>query len=137
MGTLPFDDDIRALLNRVFRSRPIFRRQPNVLCHRTVCASGILAADCLQLRVASSLPPIVISLNLVAYVTATCVGDLLYTGTGCLRDYGEALRYYLRAANAGEPASANALGLMYELGRGIPRDSEAAVAWYVRAANLG
>lgn len=68
---------------------------------------------------------------------AARVGDMLYSGTGCLRDYREALRYYLRATKAGEPKSANAVGLMYELGRGVSRDSEAALEWYIRAASLG
>lgn len=68
---------------------------------------------------------------------ATCVGDMLYSGTGCLRDYREALRYYLRAAKTGESKSANAVGLMYELGRGVSRDLEAALEWYIRAASLG
>lgn len=68
---------------------------------------------------------------------AACVGDMLYTGTGCLQDYGEALRYYLRAAHAGESTSANAVGLMHELGRGAVRDLAAAAEWYARAADLG
>lgn len=68
---------------------------------------------------------------------AACVGDMLYGGVGCLRDYGEAMRYYLRAAHAGEASSANAVGLMHELGRGAVRDLEAAREWYERAAELG
>lgn len=70
-------------------------------------------------------------------MTAACVGDMLYGGVGCLRDYGEAMRYYLRAAHAGEAASANAVGLMHELGRGAVRNLEAAREWYERAADLG
>ena len=73
----------------------------------------------------------------IAAGTAACVGDMLYGGVGCLRDYGEAMRYYLLAAHAGEAASANAVGLMYELGRGVVRDLEAAQEWYARAADLG
>ncbi|CAB1120360.1 unnamed protein product [Ectocarpus sp. CCAP 1310/34] len=68
---------------------------------------------------------------------AACVGDMLYTGTGCLRDYGAALRYYVRAAHAGEATSANAAGLMHELGRGVPRNLEVANFWYQKAATLG
>ncbi len=71
------------------------------------------------------------------WVTAACVADMLYNGTGCLRDHGLALRYYLRAAHAGEANSANAVGLLYELGRGVPRNLAAASAWYQRAADLG
>lgn len=62
---------------------------------------------------------------------------MLYDGTGCLRDYGAALRYYLRAARAGEASSANAVGLLHELGRGVERNLGAASAWYQRAADLG
>lgn len=69
--------------------------------------------------------------------TAACVGDMLYTGTGCLRDYGAAVRYYLRAAHAGDPGSANAVGLLHELGRGVTTNLRAASCWYQRAAELG
>ena len=62
---------------------------------------------------------------------------MLYNGTGCLRDYGAALRYYLRAGRAGEAGSANAVGLLHELGRGVERNLGAAIAWYQRAADLG
>lgn len=62
---------------------------------------------------------------------------MLYAGTGCLQDHGEALRYYIRAANAEDSASANAAGLMHELGRGVVRDLTAAGEWYARAADLG
>lgn len=62
---------------------------------------------------------------------------MLYNGIGCLRNLPEALRFYLRAANAGEPSAANAVGLMHELGRGVARDLSAAGAWYTRAAELG
>lgn len=75
--------------------------------------------------------------DLCPFVTAACVGDMLYTGTGCLRDYGAALRYYVRAAHAGEATSANAAGLMHELGRGVPRNLEVANFWYQKAATLG
>lgn len=75
--------------------------------------------------------------SVISTTAAACVGDMLYTGTGCLRNYPEAMRYYLRAANAGEPASANAVGLMLEIGRGVARDLKAASEWYARAADLG
>lgn len=74
---------------------------------------------------------------LISTTAAACVGDMLYTGTGCLQNFTEAIRYYHRAANAGEPASANAVGLMLEVGRGVTRDLKAASEWFARAADLG
>lgn len=62
---------------------------------------------------------------------------MLYTGTGCLRDFGAAFRYYLRAARAGEAAAANAVGILHELGRGVTKDLVAASCWFQRAADLG
>lgn len=69
--------------------------------------------------------------------TAACVGDMLYTGTGCQRNYRAAVRYYLRAAHAGDASSANAVGLLHELGRGVTRNMGTASCWYQRAAELG
>lgn len=68
---------------------------------------------------------------------AACVADMLYNGIGCLRNHPEALRFYLRAANAGDASAANAVGLMHELGRGVARNLSAAKKWYARAAELG
>ncbi|CAN0479028.1 unnamed protein product [Scytosiphon promiscuus] len=62
---------------------------------------------------------------------------MLYTGAGCLRDFGAAFRYYLRAAHAGEATAANAVGLLHELGRGVTKDLVAASCWFQRAADLG
>ncbi|CAM9389724.1 unnamed protein product, partial [Pylaiella littoralis] len=70
-------------------------------------------------------------------VYPACVGDMLYTGTGCQRNYRAAVRYYLRAAHAGDASSANAVGLLHELGRGVTRNMGTASCWYQRAAELG
>lgn len=49
----------------------------------------------------------------------------------------EALQWYTRAANAGEPKSMYRLGLMYADGRGTQRDDVEAVRWYRKAADAG
>ena len=58
-------------------------------------------------------------------------------GIGCPRDAGQAMLWYRRAAQEGEPGAMTAIADMLEEGRCVDQDLVAAVAWYRRAANLG
>lgn len=52
-------------------------------------------------------------------------------------DYGIALKEFMAAAEAGDPAAQLALASMYHHGEGVPRDMGRAVAWYRAAAERG
>ena len=52
-------------------------------------------------------------------------------------NFGDALRWYRKAAEAGSPKAQYLLGHMLEVGRGQPRDPESSARWYRRAAAQG
>lgn len=61
-----------------------------------------------------------------------------FLGIGIPKDQGEALRWFRKAADRGEPQSERILGLLYETaGAGLARDDKQAVYWYGRAAEHG
>jgi TPR repeat protein len=53
------------------------------------------------------------------------------------KDYAEARRWYLKAAEQGDSRAQNNLGAMYNDGLGVARDSSAAMKWYRMAATGG
>ena len=63
---------------------------------------------------------------------------LIYArGLGCKQDYGEARRWYLRAAEQGNAAAELGLGVLYANGHGVAIDLAAAASWYEKAAEKG
>ena len=67
----------------------------------------------------------------------TIVGTLYDDGRGVTQDYGEAMRWYLRAAEKGDAVAMNYIGDIFENGHGVAKDIGAAVKWFRRAAALG
>jgi TPR repeat protein len=65
------------------------------------------------------------------------IGDAYYYGHWVSRDYGEAGRWYRRAAAAGNAMAASTLGDMYYYGRDVPQDYASAVMWWQTAADQG
>lgn len=61
--------------------------------------------------------------------------DYEYGGPGIKQDYGEAARWYRRAAEAGYSPAQNALGALYRAGLGVRRDYGEAAKWYRKAAD--
>jgi hypothetical protein len=53
------------------------------------------------------------------------------------RDPGEAVKWFRRAADAGDAAGMLYMGGMYDLGEGAPQSDESAVYWYRQAYHLG
>lgn len=49
-------------------------------------------------------------------------------------NYGEALKWYRKAAAKGNPDAMLGLGLMYELGQGVPKDRVESVKWLTLAS---
>jgi TPR repeat protein len=56
---------------------------------------------------------------------------------GVTLDYGQALTWYRKAAEAGYPPAEFAVGQMTAVGHGVSRDEKAANEWFRRAAEHG
>ena len=56
-------------------------------------------------------------------------------GLEASKSYGEARRWYERAALAGSPGAMSNLGLLYENGRGVPQNHAEAKRWFDQAAS--
>jgi TPR repeat protein len=62
------------------------------------------------------------------------VGDLYRYGLGVPTDFIEAMRWSLKAAQAGNPDAMKLLGEMYEKGLGVSTNNAEALRWYQMAA---
>ena len=58
-------------------------------------------------------------------------------GFGVTRDYAEAMRWYLMAANQGNALAQDNIGDLYANGLGVPRDLGQARQWWRKAAAGG
>jgi len=66
------------------------------------------------------------------------LAEVYYFGTRDIkRDYPEAAKWYLLAANQGNPNAENALGVINENGFGMQVNEKVAVDWYRKAADQG
>lgn len=53
------------------------------------------------------------------------------------KDFARALALYQAAADAGDPAAMNEIGLMNAKGEGLPKDLPASIVWFKKAADKG
>lgn len=58
-------------------------------------------------------------------------------GQGVEQDYGKALEWYTKAAEAGDSYAMFHVGYMYDMGYGTETNSEKAFEWYFRSAEAG
>jgi hypothetical protein len=58
-------------------------------------------------------------------------------GSGVPKDDGEAVRWFRKAADAGDRFGMDGLGQVYANGRGVPKDDGEAVRWFQKAADAG
>ena len=65
------------------------------------------------------------------------MGALHQSGRGVARDYGEAARWFEKAARQGNSEAQFNLGALYNYGAGVARDLGQAYVWYELAANAG
>ncbi|MGO9681324.1 MAG: protein kinase domain-containing protein [Beijerinckiaceae bacterium] len=65
------------------------------------------------------------------------VGFIYYRGIGVPKNYGEALRWYRKAAEQGNAYAEADLGFAYENGEGVQKDYGEALRWYRKAAEQG
>ncbi|KAI8600659.1 kinase-like domain-containing protein [Dissophora ornata] len=64
-------------------------------------------------------------------------GDLYYYGAGVRKNYTKAMKYFLKAHDAGESAATSNIGEMYHMGLGVERDYTKAMEWYLKASDTG
>ena len=69
--------------------------------------------------------------------TLATIGDAYYRGLGVEQNYGEALKFYQKAAGMGNARSMSRIGLCHELGFGTKKDIEAAFSCYEDASEQG
>jgi len=65
------------------------------------------------------------------------LGLAYYKGQGVTQDFGEAVKWFRKAADQGHAPAQSNLGVAYDKGEGVPQDYAAAVSWYRRAADQG
>jgi hypothetical protein len=65
------------------------------------------------------------------------LGSMFESGLGTERDYGEALRWFLKGAEQGDAYSQAHAGYLYAEGLGVARDEKLATEWYAKAADQG
>lgn len=58
-------------------------------------------------------------------------------GTGVEQDYGQALQWYLKAAEQNEAEAQYNLGVLYQEGLGVEQNNKEAAYWYHIAADQG
>ena len=67
----------------------------------------------------------------------TNLGLMLSKGLGGPRDDAEAVKWYLLAAEQGQPVAQNNLGALYLGGLGVPKDPVVALMWLMLASENG
>jgi TonB family protein len=67
----------------------------------------------------------------------TTPGDQVRLGNEylALQDYDQAIKWFSKAAQQGDPAGQNNLGWLYEKGFGISQDYSEAASWFLKSAN--
>jgi TPR repeat protein len=58
-------------------------------------------------------------------------------GQGIPQNYGEAFRWFQKAAEQGDTSAQFALGVKYASGKGVPQNDRMAFSWYRKAAEQG
>jgi TPR repeat protein len=65
------------------------------------------------------------------------IGALYRAGRGVEKDPAQALAWFGKAADQGEPGGQFGLGVMHQTGDGVKQDNAAAASWYRKAADQG
>ncbi|KAJ3125746.1 hypothetical protein HK098_008268 [Nowakowskiella sp. JEL0407] len=90
-----------------------------------------LANDCYYKAVASILRKVNDSVHF-SYLLGTCY----YNGFGVAKDYKNAVKWYSRAADEGNPFAQNSLGDCFNNGYGVKKNYHEAMKWYRKAADV-
>eukprot|EP00729_Bicosta_minor_P007502 gene7502-biopygen19925 len=70
-------------------------------------------------------------------VAQSNLGLMYDTGRGVKQDHVEAVKWYRKAAEAGNAAAQYNLGCLYDTGKGVEQDHVEAAKWFRRAAEAG
>ena len=65
------------------------------------------------------------------------LGGMFSSGRGASQDYGEAVKWYRKAADQGQVGAMEELGRIYERGWGTAKSPAEAARWYRKAADQG
>ena len=65
------------------------------------------------------------------------IGYCYDQGIGVGQDYGEAAKWYRKAAEQGDAVAQYNLGVFYEEGKGVLQDIDEALSWYRASAEQG
>ena len=65
------------------------------------------------------------------------LGNLYLRGEDAARNYGEAVRWFGKAATGGNPQAQVGLGYMYATGKGVKQDYKQAAKWFLMAGAKG
>lgn len=65
------------------------------------------------------------------------LAEASFQGVVLVKSNGEALKWYLRAAERGSAMAENSVGYLYDNGLGVIRNPSEAAAWYLKAAQHG
>ncbi|KAG9073355.1 hypothetical protein KI688_001147 [Linnemannia hyalina] len=65
------------------------------------------------------------------------LADLYRLGQGVHQSYQEAMYWYMKAAEQGDPVGQRRVGALHDHGLGVLRDSQTALTWFLRAAEQG
>ena len=63
-------------------------------------------------------------------------GQKYYFGKGVPKNYAEAMRWYLKAAQRRHSGALGQIGLMYYEGKGVPKNYAEAMRWFRKAAEM-
>jgi tetratricopeptide (TPR) repeat protein len=100
-----------------------------------IMASAVVLALLLAVSILfkTEAPPATSPAPKISAVAALGKADDAYHRT----DYAEAIRWYRRAADQGNPHAQNNMGWLYEYGRGVAQDYGEAMRWFRLAAEQG
>lgn len=71
------------------------------------------------------------------FLCGQLLGELYYSGLGCIQDSRKAFEYFKESADLGNPEAQYALGIAYVLGEGCEQDLYKAREYYKKAADKG
>ncbi|KAF9208724.1 hypothetical protein BGZ49_007798 [Haplosporangium sp. Z 27] len=63
------------------------------------------------------------------------IAELYFEGIGFMKDYSQAVNWYMKAANQGNAEGEYNVGYMYQHGYGVKQDYSKAMEWYLKAAD--
>ena len=84
-----------------------------------------------------------VAMDLDTAVTSDSASDAMsiawkyYSGDGVDQDYSEAMKWFIKAAEKGDPSAYREIGNMYFRAYGVEQDYDKAIEWFQKAADLG